>query len=161
MSLCQQCLKDSSEHTKTQWRKHQEQKVRQSVEVCIFCQKMKGNHSEKLWEIHENVVKTALMQRKTNKLQPLQQYDRIKSYPATHSGFGFWSEDAVLPIFMPCIKCGLWLGDKESDLADVIGEMCFKCFCEETGQEYTWHTVTLTFEEIQNRQKASVSEVGQ
>ena len=147
MSLCQQCLKDSSEHTKTQWRKHQEQKVRQSVEVCIFCQRMKGNHSEKLWEIHENAVKKELMKRRKFKIWPIQEYGRIRPYPGTveetvmaqlDSSGNPVIEKTVTPIFISCRKCGLFVGTKEEDLADALDSMCFKCFCEETDQEYSW-----------------------
>ena len=164
MSLCQQCLKVSSEHTKAQWRKHQEQKVKESVEVCILCQRMKGNHSEKLWEIHEDAVKNELMKRRKTKIWPIQEYGRIKPYPATVETLAMADgrEIKVLtPIYMSCKKCGLFVGNKEEDLVDVLGGMCFKCFCEETEQEYTWHTVTPTFEEMQKRQKTSTSEVGQ
>ena len=164
MSLCQQCLKDSSEHTKAQWRKHQEQKVKESVEVCILCQRMKGNHSEKQWEVHEDAVKNELMKRRETKIWPIQEYGRIKPYPATVETLAMADgrEIKVLtPIYMSCKKCGLFVGNKEEDLVDVLGGMCFKCFCEETEQEYTWHTVTPTFEEMQKRQKTSTSEVGQ
>ena len=164
MSLCQQCLKDSSEHTKTQWRKHQEQKVKESVEVCVLCQRMKGNHSEKLWEIHEDAVKNELMKRRKTKIWPIQEYGRIKPYPATVEIIAMADARATeikvfTPIYVSCKKCGLFVGNKEEDLADVLGEMCFKCFSEETDQEYTWETITPTFEELQKRRKATVSEV--
>ena len=164
MSLCQQCLKDSSEHTKAQWRKHQEQKVKESVEVCILCQRMKGNHSEKLWEIHEDAVKNELMKRRKTKIWPIQEYGRIKPYPATVETLAMADGREIkvfTPIFIACKKCGLFVGNDEEDNADALDSMCFKCFCEETEQEYTWHTVTPTFEEMQKRQKTSTSEVGQ
>ena len=28
----------------------------------------------------------------------------------------------------------------ESNLADVLSHLCLKCFCEQTDQEYTWHS---------------------
>ena len=67
----------------------------------------------------------------------------------------------ITPVFIACRKCGFFVGDKEEELLDVLGGMCFKCFSEETGQEYTWETVTPTFEEMQNRRKARESEVEQ
>ena len=38
-----------------------------------------------------------------------------------------------IPIYMSCTECGLYLGDIESDYADILGEMCLKCFMEQTG----------------------------
>ena len=164
MSLCQQCRKDSGEHTKLQWRKHQEQKVKESVEVCILCQRMRGNHSEKLWSIHEDAVKNELMKRRETKIWPIQEYGRIKPHPATIEILKMadgLEETILTPIFMACKSCGLFVGDNEEELADVLDGMCLKCFCEEIDQEYTWHTVTPTFEEMQNRRKARESEVEQ
>jgi len=105
-----------------------------------------------------------MMRRRKTKLWPIEEYGRIRPYPGTVEilKMADGSEvTTVKPIYMACVNCGLFVGDKEEELADVLGGMCFKCFCEEIGQEYTWHTVTPTFEEMQNRRKARESEVEQ
>ena len=104
------------------------------------------------------------MNRRKTKLWPIEEYGRIRSYPGTVESYimADGSEvNVIIPIFMACENCSFLVGDKEEELADVLGGMCFKCFCEEIGQEYTWHTVTPTFEEMQNRRKARESEVEQ
>ena len=38
------------------------------------------------------------------------------------------------PIYMSCSECKLYLGKIEEDYADILGEMCLKCFREQTEQ---------------------------
>ena len=149
MSLCIQCLKDSKEHTKTEWRRHQAtiNAVKTLTVQCEFCRRKKGVHSDELWEIHDNVVKNACLKNGVRRadLGLIQEYGRIRPYPAIIKK-QLMADGSVNivpnPIFMKCKHkisenkiCGKYLGNDEEDLADVIGEMCFKCFCEETSQE--------------------------
>ena len=164
MSLCQKCLKDKTDHTEIQWTKHQEFLVISESQPCLFCQRKKSEHEEELWTNHANVVRNEMMRRRKTKLWPIEEYGRIRPYPGTVEilKMADGSETRIItPIFMACENCSLFVGDKEEELADVLGGMCFKCFCEETGQEYTWETVTPTFEEMQNRRKSRESEVEQ
>ena len=46
-----------------------------------------------------------------------------------------------IPIYMHCTCCKDAMATKEVDVADVLDGLCLKCFCEQTDQEYTWHSV--------------------
>jgi len=45
----------------------------------------------------------------------------------------------LIPIYMSCTKCGLYLGSTEEDFADVLDGMCLKCFRELIGQTDYWY----------------------
>ena len=36
--------------------------------------------------------------------------------------------------------CKNSMSANEVDVADILDGLCFKCFCEQTDQEYTWHS---------------------
>lgn len=38
-----------------------------------------------------------------------------------------------------CKTCEFEISKKEVEMSDELGENCFKCFCQETEQEYSWH----------------------
>ena len=38
-----------------------------------------------------------------------------------------------IPLHMPCLSCGRWLGHLEEDHGDVLEKMCLDCFKEETS----------------------------
>ena len=40
----------------------------------------------------------------------------------------------LIPIYMSCAECNLYLGSTEEDYADILGGMCLKCFMEVTEQ---------------------------
>ena len=45
-----------------------------------------------------------------------------------------------VPIHIRCGGCGSSMSNTETDLADVLSKLCLRCFCEQTDQEYTWHS---------------------
>ena len=40
----------------------------------------------------------------------------------------------LIPIYMSCAECNLYLGSIEEDNADILGGMCLNCFREQTEQ---------------------------
>ena len=108
--------------------------------VCLKCQK--DQHSEKLWEMHELAVEQGRYcseHGKKEKLYPITMWTagrgiarvcRIKTSPP------FENDVEIVPIYMSCAECGLYLGNIEEDHADVLGQMCLECFTEQTGQEH-------------------------
>jgi hypothetical protein len=46
-----------------------------------------------------------------------------------------------IPIYMHCTGCRDAMNATEVDVADVLDGLCLKCFCEQTDQENTWHSV--------------------
>ena len=38
-----------------------------------------------------------------------------------------------IPLHMPCVSCGKWLGHLEEDNEDALAKMCLDCFKEETA----------------------------
>ena len=139
MSECKRCLKDSKEHSKNLWRLHQEAKP------CLLCNRDSGKHSEKLWEMHQTVL--ALGSR-GEKLRPM----TLGFGPTVIARVHKWNTVRVngkdspyhmefIPIHMHCTGCRDAMSAKEVDVADVLDGLCLKCFCEQTDQEYTWHSV--------------------
>ena len=45
----------------------------------------------------------------------------------------------LVPIYMSCTECGLYLGSDEEDYADMLGGMCFICFRKLIGQTDVWY----------------------
>ena len=131
MSMCKICHKDSSKHSAKLWRLHQ-LKVR-----CTFCGKTSDKHSEELWKMHEDVVpknaKVATINPGFGPKTPV----RLVEWN-TVEGSPYHIER--IPIHFTCSECGSSMSNTESDLADVLSHLCLKCFCEQTDQEYTWHS---------------------
>ena len=46
----------------------------------------------------------------------------------------------IIPIHMRCTGCKNSMSANEVDVADVLDGLCFDCFCEQTDQEYSWHS---------------------
>ena len=140
MSLCQKCLKDSKTHTNKQWVIHQKQLRELSSVRCNLCQKTKVFHSEKLWQIHESVILKAMLKTRHKKLWVIQKGTAPKCPALLDDEFrdhiGLNPAEWLVPIYMKCMDCGNFVGDDEMNLADVLGQMCLKCFCNETEQEY-------------------------
>jgi len=112
--------------------------------VCLKCQK--DQHSEKLWEMHALAVEQGRYcseHGKKENLYPITLWTagrgiarvcRIKTSPP------FENDVEIVPIYMSCAECGLYLGNIEEDHADVLGQMCLECFTEQTGQEHYWYS---------------------
>ena len=112
--------------------------------VCLKCQK--DQHSEKLWEMHELAVEQGRYcseHGKKENLYPITMWTagrgiarvcRIKTAPP------FKNDVEIVPIYMSCAECGLYLGNIEEEHADVLGQTCLECFTEQTGQEYYWYS---------------------
>mgnify|MGYP001171685366 FL=1 len=131
MSMCKICHKDSKKHSEKLWRLHQMQKK------CAFCGKSSKKHSVKLWEIHEKAIP------KGKKLVVIQ----AGFGPKTRAMINEWNtvngspyHIERIPLSLHCSHCNASMSDKESDLADVLDSLCLECFCEQTDQEYTWHS---------------------
>jgi len=121
MSICKTCSRDSKDHTEQLWELHQKK------EICILCGRIATSHSKKLWEIHSVTVQKAQRKQKLWSLQ----IGVSRGVPAVVVGESVWKGQTVKdlkPIYMKCQNCTLYLGDSEVDLADVLGEMCLKCF---------------------------------
>ena len=150
MSLCQVCHLDSKKHSKKLWALHQQ------TQTCVFCQKSGSEHSEKLWQMHKLAVE---------KGQHCSEHKRDeKLYPIT-IGFGRAGiarvcklnadlpyDKELIPIYMECTECNLFLGGKEEDFADILDGMCLKCFRELIGQTDIWYDIppikTITKKEV-------------
>ena len=46
---------------------------------------------------------------------------------------------ALRPVYKSCQGCGLYLGNSEEKLSEELGEMCLKCFREQTDQTHEWY----------------------
>ena len=130
MSSCKVCHLDSKKHSKKLWKLHQQ------TQICVFCQKSAGGHSEELWQMHNRAVERGQFcsdHNKKEKLYPITlgfartaiaRVCRINAEPP--------NDVDIVPIYMACIECGLFLGSIEEDYADMLGGMCLKCFMEAT-----------------------------
>ena len=130
MSMCKICLKGQNQHNKKLWSLHQTQ-------ICAFCSKGSGEHSWKLWQIHNITVESG---RQGLKLYPM----RIGFARTCIAKLVGWNalppyDKELIPIYMSCTKCGLYLGSTEEDFADVLDGMCLKCFRELIGQTDYWY----------------------
>ena len=139
MSECKRCLKDSKEHSKNLWRLHQE------VKPCLLCNKDSGKHSEKLWEMHQTVL---ALGSQGEKLRPM----TVGFGPPHIAGVKNWNTERekekdkhytmeLIQNHIHCTGCRDAMSAKEVDVVDVLDGLCLKCFCEQTDQEYTWHSV--------------------
>ena len=76
-------------------------------------------------------------------------YDEVRQRDATFSTFEAKYEmyekleveypDELWPVYKPCQGCGLYLGNSEEKLSEELGEMCLKCFREQTDQTHYWY----------------------
>jgi len=136
MTLCKVCHVDSKKHSKKMLELHQKK------QSCAYCQKSGSEHSEKLWEMHKAAVDKGMHCSEHNKDEKL--------YPIT-LGFARTGvarvcslnadppyDKELVPIYMSCTECGLYLGSIEEDCADILDGMCLVCFREMTGQSGSW-----------------------
>ena len=132
MSTCTVCQKDSKKHSKKLWEMHKQ------VTICVFCDKSSRAHSEELWEMHKETVEAARRKTRHKKIWTMQigfgrncpaLLDNDFSYSA-NMNMAEW----LVPIYMSCMECGLFLGSIEEDYADMLGGMCLECFRKMTDQ---------------------------
>ena len=136
---CVKCDKDRSEHSKKLWVLHQQ------VQLCAFCQKNSNEHSEKLWDMHQLTVEQGQYcseHKKREKLYPntigsakegIARVCRIAAMPPY--------DIEIIPIYMSCTECSLYLGNVEEEYADDLDGMCLKCFREQTEQTHYWYDI--------------------
>ena len=135
MSLCQVCHLDSKKHSKKLWALHQQ------TQTCVFCQKSGSEHSEKLWQMHKLVVEKGQHcseHKRDEKLYPI----TIGSGRAGVARVCKLNADPpydreLIPIYMSCTECKLYLGGTEEDFADVLDGMCLKCFGNQLVRQIT------------------------
>ena len=132
MSTCTVCQKDSKKHSKKLWELHKQ------VTICLFCDKSSRAHSEELWEMHKETVEVARRKTRHKKIWTMQ-IGHGRNCPALlDNDFSYSAKmnmaEWLIPIYMSCTECDLFLGSIEEDYADMLGGMCLKCFMEATDQ---------------------------
>ena len=133
MSLCMVCHLDIKKHSKKLWEQHNQK------QFCEFCQKKRAEHSEKLWEMHNLTVERG---RKGQKLYPITVgFARTGITRVCTLNADPPDDKDLIPIYMECTECNLYLGSTEEDNADSLGGMCLKCFREQTEQTSTWYDI--------------------
>ena len=110
--------------------------------VCLKCQK--DQHSEKLWEMHELAVEQGRYcseHGKKEKLYPITMWTAGRGIARVcRTAYMPPYDIEIVPIYMSCAECGLYLGNIEEEHADVLDQMCLECFTEQTGQEHYWYS---------------------
>ena len=133
---CTACHLDREKHSKDMWKLHQE------PQPCAFCNKSSDKHSERLWEIHTSVVvkgRYCNVHKKIEKLYPFTVGLARTGVARVCKTIADPSHDVnLIPIYMSCTNCGLYLGSIEEDYADVLDGMCLSCFREVIEQEGSW-----------------------
>ena len=141
MSLCGVCHLDIKKHSKKLWTLHQQ------TQTCMFCQKKGSEHSEKLWEMHKLAAENGRYcpkHHKEEKLYPLtvgfartgiarvcklrEWNDKLKMHITADPPY----DKELIPIYMSCAECSIYLGSIEEDNADILDGMCMNCFREQT-----------------------------
>ena len=150
MSLCGVCHLDSKKHSKKLWEQHSQK------QFCEFCQKKGSEHSEKLWEMHKLAAENGrycTKHHKEEKLYPLtvgfartgiarvcklrEWNDKLKMHITADPP----NDKKLIPIYMSCAECDLYLDSVEEDNADILDGMCRNCFREQTEQTDTWYDI--------------------
>ena len=139
MSLCQVCHLDSKKHSKKLWVLHMQK------QTCAFCQKTGSEHSEKLWQMHKIAAEKGQYcpdHHKEEKLYPLTLgFARAGIARVCKLNADPPYDRELVPIYMSCTECDLYLGSTEEDFADVLDGMCLSCFRESIGQTDVWYDV--------------------
>ena len=132
MSTCTVCQKDSKKHSKKLWEMHKQ------VTICVFCDKSSRAHSEELWEMHKETVEAAIRKTRHKKIWTVQIGHGGNCPALLDKDFRYSSNlnmaEWLVPIYMSCTKCDLFLGSIEEDYADMLGGMCLECFRKMTDQ---------------------------
>ena len=139
MTNCEVCYKTKSEHSRKLWVLHQQS------QICAFCHKTADEHSSKLWNMHQLAIDEGRFCIDPRVFK-IDHKKREKLYPIT-VGFGRTGVARVckinadppndvdlIPIYMSCTECGLYLGSDEEDYADILDGTCFVCFKKMIGQ---------------------------
>ena len=133
---CIACHTDRESHSEEMWKLHQQPRP------CTFCNRSSSEHSETLWEMHKAAVEKGQFctdHKKKEKLYPITvgfSGSGIARVCRTNADPPYDVE--LVPIYMSCAECGLYLGSIEEDHADILGCMCLKCFRDATGQSGDW-----------------------
>ena len=121
------------EHSKKLWEMHKQ------VTICEFCDKSSGSHSEELWEMHKGTIESARRKTKHKKIWTVQIGFGRKCPALLDKDFSYNSNlnmaEWLVPIYMSCTECRLFLGSIEEDHADMLGGMCLECFRKMTEAE--------------------------
>ena len=132
MSLCKICHQDSKKHSKKLWEQHSK------MQFCEFCQKKGNEHSEKLWEMHKLAAEKGRYcprHHKEENLYPLTLgFARTRIVRVCTLKADPPYDKELIPIYMSCAECSLYLGSREEDYADILGGICLECFMEVTEQ---------------------------
>ena len=139
MTNCEVCYKTKADHSRKLWVLHQQS------QICAFCHKTADEHSSKLWNMHQLVIDEGRFCIDPRVFK-IDHKKREKLYPIT-VGFGRTGVARVckinadppndvdlIPIYMSCTECGLYLGSDEEDYADILDGTCFVCFKKMIGQ---------------------------
>ena len=139
MTNCEVCYKTKADHSRKLWVLHQQS------QICAFCHKTADEHSSKLWNMHQLAIDEGRFCTDPRVFK-IDHKKREKLYPIT-VGFGRTGVARVckinadppndvdlIPIYMSCTECGLYLGSDEEDYADILDGTCFVCFKKMTGQ---------------------------
>jgi hypothetical protein len=112
--------------------------MHKQVTICLFCDKSSDAHSEELWEMHKGTVEAARRKTRHKKLWTMQIGFGPKCPALLDKDFdsnGYLNPtEWLVPIYMSCTECGLFLGSTEQDYADMLGGMCLECFRKMTDQ---------------------------
>ena len=133
------------------------QKLELQTGPCMLCRLCQGEHSEKLWKMHNSTVEMAQSKTQHKKLWTMQigfgprcaallDNDYESETVIQRHGFletvvpsGLNPAEHLHPIYMSCTGCGLFLGKIEEEYADMLGGMCLKGFRELTDQTHVWY----------------------
>ena len=139
MTNCEVCYKTKADHSRKLWVLHQQS------QICAFCHKTADEHSSKLWNMHQLAIDEGRFCTDPRVFK-IDHKKREKLYPIT-VGFGRTGVARVckinadppndvdlIPIYMSCTECGLYLGSDEEDYADILDGTCFVCFKKMIGQ---------------------------
>ena len=114
------------EHSKKLWEMHKQ------VTICLFCDKSSDAHSEELWEMHKGTVEAARRKTRHKKIWTMQIGTGRKCPALLDKDFSYNSNlnmaEWLVPIYMSCTECSLYLSSDEEDYADMLGGMCLECF---------------------------------
>ena len=139
MTNCEVCYKTKADHSRKLWVLHQQS------QICAFCHKTADEHSSKLWNMHQLAIDEGRFCTDPRVFK-IDHKKREKLYPIT-VGFGRTGVARVckinadppndvdlIPIYMSCTECGLYLGSDEEDYADILDGTCVVCFKKMIGQ---------------------------
>ena len=139
MTICKVCYKPKGKHNAKLWVLHTQ------IQLCVFCQKSGSEHSAKLLDMHKAAVEKGRHcydHHKEEKLYPLTVgFARAGVARVCSLNADSTYDKVLVPIYMSCTECDLYLGSTEEDFADVLDGMCLSCFRESIGQTDVWYDV--------------------